>query len=232
MKTSNRILLSLFAITIATMIGSNYVLSEQLKNFDFIKSLNHYVEEELPPFSVILLKRENENGRYVPNHVQIKKAEIFKIKISKFNEGVTDWKVKDDTLIISIKSDSIYIRKNMNEYDYTQSFATISLPKLKAIHVTNINTRLIGFQDANLNVILDKSKMELTYSTFDTFRANVNNQSALVIDAVSQFQKATIVVEGFSSLKIFKDNFQSLDFNIADSSSIQLPGSMFNDFTK
>lgn len=222
MKTSDKLILGLFLVTLVAILGANLVLKAEFEKIDFSDMFYKYSKESLPPFQVIHL--QGQNNRLV----QIQPSDNFEIRLSKGEENKMTWEVRGDTLFFSFKSAARPFYRNTFS---VPPVAFIMAPSLRAIHFSEVSGKLTGWKENGL-ILQGNGKMLLQDNNLDELSVTIEGGGLLNISAENEIQKAKITVSDTSYLVVQKDIFKIIDINIDEEAHVSLPGGLFYRMTK
>ena len=228
MKTSNRLLGVLLALTLFAILGSNLVLKAEYDQIDFKDPFYGYSRESATPFKVVRLQ-----GGY-SFLVQVQPGKDFEVRLSEREKSFVKWQVRGDTLELTFSlEDNPFYYRAADAFNH-RPVAYISAPELKAVHSYGSTCKLTGWQHARWILTQQgfKSGMLLKDNLIDTLSAVVQQGGLLQVDSDNRIGKTRVQVIDSSSFVVRKDVFKEVQIQADSTASVNLPGTLFLKLTQ
>jgi len=224
MKTSNLLLLALFAFIFISMIGYDLGLKKNFARIDRTDPYYGYSHDTLPSFKYIKL-----TGKQF-GMVQILPGKIFEMRSQNlsgfpYHAGL-DWKVVGDTLFVDHSLD-IEGYPFGNGYTFGRNtYLYIMAPALSGVQSYGIVTSVKGWKEGTLSIRQTGEAMLLTDNALDQLSIEAHAGGYVEMKSSNQIGTAMIQMRDSSTLIVEKDVFKSFQLQMDSTAHINLPGSL------
>jgi hypothetical protein len=218
MKTSNKLLIALLAITLLFGLSANSILKIE---FDKINKGDQYVgyrKEPLKPFKYVTL------GGKDFGYAQIEPGKNFEIRTTA-NPKILNWKIENDTLKLNYDKDW-----NDEGYGAINPFwgtpvIYVLAPELSGIESRGVICKVNGWTSKNLTINQQGQRMLITNSTIDTLSARIDLDGYLEIDKKNNIALANVNVKNNSNF-ITENVYRTFNMHADSAAHVSLPGNL------
>nr|WKN36032.1 hypothetical protein K4G66_27070 [Tunicatimonas sp. TK19036] len=225
MKTSNKLLISLFAVLFLAMIGSSMILKAEFDKINQHDAYYGYTSEPIEPFTTIVL-----DGNY-PGLVQVEPGDAFYLKSIKNSGATLQWTVQHDTLHITFQHPD---RGDQHQPEYSffnrRPGYYITAPALWAIHSKGITCKLnrVEAERLELNLQGNQRGVQLMQCRVGELTASVAQGGMVVFSSDNRISQARLSVHDSSSLTVENHAIDSLQLEVAPEAHANLPGTLIS----
>ncbi|GAB3178355.1 hypothetical protein [Telluribacter humicola] len=225
MKTSNKLLLALFAFILVSSLGANLPLKKTYDTINRNDPYYGYAHETLPAFKYVKLVGQSNVL------AQIQLGTRFEMRRVHFKGGsngkgvITE--MRGDTLIVLFEKDA-----RPESYSFEKDpldrkpSIYIMAPTLSGVSSEGIFNKITGWQGGSLSVTQVGKNALLTDNRFDSLSVSAYSGSFVDIDANNRIGAATCQVRDSSRLAVEKDIFNTFQLQADTNAHVSLPGSM------
>ncbi len=224
MKKSNKLLIALYTIIFAAMIGYSFAVKSEYDKYDKNDPYYGYYREELKPLRFVKFEG-------MPNlHVTIKKGIKSEMIMKELGENekksVTITKKQiGDTLFIKVTGQKVFSTFN-------DPFLFITTPSLHKLEISNSHYRLFDFKQDSLLVIQSGNNGSVNNSQVQNLTVKLTNRGEFKINGPNGITSANLSIFGNSILTVGKNIFTTFELDIDSTSSANLPGSLIKERLK
>jgi hypothetical protein len=222
MKTSNRLLIALLAVTLAAILSSSLVLKAEYEKIDFKDPFYGYQTAQLPPFKAVKL-----SGGHA-GLIQLQPGTSYEVRVSAKDSNQVKWQVRNDTLELSYLWTGQPYFYRVGDALHQPPVAYIFAPKLQAILAQGSTCKLKDWKEADWVLYHEgqRSAMLLSNNTIRSLSATVQRNGYLQIDPANRINTAQVQVNDSSSFLVQQDVFGSVDIHADSLAGVQLPGAL------
>ena len=223
MKTSNKLLIILFAFSLLALIGSDLTLKAKFDKIDKNDPYFGYSHEMLKPFKYVKL-----TGNQI-RIVQIqpgKSYELMKADMRNYsNNPEIKWKMSGDTLVIIHKADG---RKQpfYPERFYEAPALYITAPALSGVVSQGVTSNVKNWSSPDFFIKQTGNGIQLVNNRFDNLKIDVSSGGYVQLAEKNNLGLTDVHCTDSSELVVNKDIFKSFKMQADSNARISLPGSL------
>jgi hypothetical protein len=222
MKTSNRLLTVLLAITLVAILSSNLVLKAEYEKIDFKDPFYGYQAQQLPTFKVVKL-----NGGHT-GLIQLQPGTGYEVRVSVKDSNQVKWQIRNDTLELSYLWTGQPYFYRVGDALRQPPVVYIFAPVLHTILARGSTCKLTGWKEADWILLHEgqRSTMLLSNNTIRSLSATIQQNGFLQIGPENRIGTARVQVNDSSSFLVQQDVFESVDIRADSLAGVQLPGAL------
>lgn len=229
MKTSNKLLILLFALSIFLMIGSGFSLKAKFEKIDRKDPYFGYSSDLVKPFKYIKL-----TGNFF-GYTQIEPGKKFEVRMSDFrsysNRPDITWKVIGDTLNVNYKTSGQQSSYNGNIFIGAPHVYIIA-PELSGVHSIGLMSKIQGWKNGAFSVEQKGHGVLFSNNHFSDLSINVQSGGNVKIEGQNLLGNTSVLVKDSSNLTADKDVFKTFGMKIDSAAYVSLPGSLVTKTSK
>ncbi len=227
MKTSNKLLIAVLALTFTGILCTSLILRATYNNIGTDLTFYGYSNEDVPPFKAIRLAG--------PYHgvVQVQPSDSFALRINQQKREQISWKVDQDTLILQFQRQE-QERDVPPQYILAQTpNVYIMAPAVSQVQARQTFCKLTGWhvQQISVQQTGEYSYVLFTEGSLGMLSASLTQGATLHLDEKTQVAQAIITVKDSSTLIADQKQASNLDIKADPAASVRLKGALFNQLT-
>ncbi|MFC5407990.1 hypothetical protein ACFPMF_01625 [Larkinella bovis] len=222
MKTSNKLLITLFVVGLLTLVGANVALRAEYDQIDFKNPFYGLSTQKIQPFRVLKL----EGDKTGVGLLSVQTGNTFEIHLPDKSKHQFTYQSNGDTLTIRYRPEN-GAGKSRPSYSFTSSpAAVIVAPALEALYTTQISCSLNKVETGNLVLVQKNAGVLLSNSTIGNLTVSNTEGSDLHTRAINQIKTAQITASDSSTVLVERDIFGSLTLETDSLTTVKLPGGL------
>lgn len=225
MKTSDKLILSLFGLVLAALFGFNLTLKAEYDKIDFNDPLYGYEPTAVRPWKVLKITGTHQEK------IQYQPGKAFEIRVQELNKQRLAQRVSGDTLIVSYTPERLRKDARPGESFDEVPVAYVMAPALTTVIVDGATCSLKNINQPNLSIRQTGGGLELLGSTIGNLTIDASRGSAIRAGIASQIRQASVTVRDSSRLEVNQDGFGSLQLRADSTAMLRLPGSLLRKAT-
>lgn len=220
MKTSNKLILLLFALLFVSIIGSSFSLKSKFDKIDMNDPYLGYSRDTLPPFRYVKLTG-NAFGT-----VQLQPGKIFEMRmidIRNYNDHpkVSHF-ISGDTLILSFTRDGPRGTLWDGTFKINPS-VYISAPEIAGLTSNLVPCIVKGWQSSDFNIQQSGQGVLLSNNQFENLNITGQNGAYININKGNKFGSTLLTLKDSSTFVSKKDVFKSFSLQSDDAAQVDIP---------
>lgn len=220
MKTSNKLLIGLFAIGLFTLIGAHTALKAKHDQIDFNDPFYGLASMNLKPFRVLKLEGNN------AGLIGVQTGKTYEIRLPDEVREQFTFRYQGDTLLLRYTPPSVPWQSRANMYLDAAPAAVILTPTLHTVMTNRISCNVNRLSTDKLTVIQENAGVLLTNSTIGTLTVTDTQGSDLHTKATNRIDTALITSRDSSNLLVERDIFGTLRLQTDSLATVKIPGGL------
>ena len=223
MKTSNKLLILLLAVSLLAMIGSDFALKAKFDKIDRKDPYFGYSHEILKPFKFV--KLTGNQARIV--QIQPGKSfELMKADMRNYsNKPEIKWQMSGDTLVIIHKAEGK--KQPFFPGRFGESPALyITAPTLSGVISQGVTSNVKNWAGQDFFIKQTGNGIQLTNNRFENLKISISSGGYLQLSGKNTLGITEVQCKDSSELVVDKDNFKSFKMQADSNVRISLPGGL------
>jgi hypothetical protein len=243
MKTSNKLLISLLAVGLLTLVGSVMSLRAEHDKIDFNDPFYGFSSTPIKSFSVLKIEGIKlgvlstgavriEPGKGPVNSgdsyttVGIEAGKTFEIRAQKDNKVPFTHRFAGDTLIVRYEPEFYFRRIKGGDAFDNKPFVYIIAPSVRTLIATSSTCKLAGFMTDKLAITMTNARVLISKSTISDLTTSGQRGSLLQTAKTNRINKATVASYDSTGFIADHDIFGSLALQNDSTATLKIPASL------
>ncbi|GAB3336515.1 hypothetical protein GCM10027299_46650 [Larkinella ripae] len=220
MKTSNKLLIVLFAIGLFTLIGSNVALKAEHDKINFDDPFYGLSSVRLKPFRVLKLEGNN------AGLIGVQTGKTAEIRLPERVQTDFTYRTLGDTLVVTYKPQDTPWQSRANQYFDAAPAAVILTPTLQTLMTSRISCALDQLDANQLAVVQQNAGVLIKNSTISNLTVTNTQGSELHTKPTNRIETALVTSLDSSAVLVERDVFGSFALRSDSLAMVKLPGSL------